>query len=37
VSPVKYEMSFYILEEGVLQSHGRESLKPYIALTGWNL
>jgi hypothetical protein len=29
VSPVKYEMGFYILEEDILQSHRRESLKSY--------
>jgi hypothetical protein len=28
-------MGFYIPEDGVLHSHRRENLKPYIALTGW--
>jgi hypothetical protein len=37
VSPVKYELGFYIPEDGVLHSHGRENLKSYIALTGWTL
>jgi hypothetical protein len=26
-----------IPEDGILQSHRRENLKPYIALTGWTL
>jgi hypothetical protein len=34
VSPVKYELGFYIPEEGILHSHRRENLKSYIALTG---
>jgi hypothetical protein len=25
---------FYIPEEGILHSHGRENFKPYMALTG---
>jgi hypothetical protein len=29
VSPVKYELGFYIPEDGVLHSHRRESLKSY--------
>jgi hypothetical protein len=37
VSPVKYELDSYILEEGILHSHRRENLKSYIALTGWAL
>jgi hypothetical protein len=37
VSPVKYELGFYIPEDGVLHSHRRENLKSYIALTGWTL
>jgi hypothetical protein len=36
VSPVKYELGFYIPED-ILHSHRRESLKSYIALTGWAL
>jgi hypothetical protein len=30
VSPVKYELSSYIPEDGILHSHCRESLKSYI-------
>jgi hypothetical protein len=37
VSPLKYELGPYIPEEGILHSHRRENLKPYIALTGWAL
>jgi hypothetical protein len=37
VSPVKYELSFYIAEDDILHSHRRENLKSYIALTGWTL
>jgi hypothetical protein len=37
VSPVKYELGFYITEDGILHSHIRETLKFYIALTGWTL
>jgi hypothetical protein len=37
VSPVKYELGFYIPEDDILHSHRRESLKSYIALTGWTL
>jgi hypothetical protein len=37
VSPVKYELGFYIPEDGILHSHRRENLKSYIALTGWAL
>jgi hypothetical protein len=37
VSPVKYELSFYIPGDGILHSHRRENLKSYIALTGWPL
>jgi hypothetical protein len=33
VSPVKYELGFYIPEDGILHSHCRENLKSYIALT----
>jgi hypothetical protein len=29
VSPVKYELGFYIPEDGILHSHGRENLKSY--------
>jgi hypothetical protein len=34
VSPVKYELGFYIPEDDILHSHCREKLKSYIALTG---
>jgi hypothetical protein len=37
VSPVKYELGFYIPEDGILHSHCSENLKSYIALTGWAL
>jgi hypothetical protein len=37
VSPVWYELDFYIPEDGILRSHRLESLKSYIALTGWTL
>jgi hypothetical protein len=34
MSPVKYEMGFYITEDGVVHSHCRENLKSYTELTG---
>jgi hypothetical protein len=34
VSPLRYELGFYIPEGGILHSHYRENLKSYIALTG---
>jgi hypothetical protein len=37
VSPVKYELGFYIPADDILHSHRRENLKSYIALTGWTL
>jgi hypothetical protein len=37
VSPVKYELGFYIPENNILHSHRPENLKSYIALTGWSL
>jgi hypothetical protein len=37
VSPVRYELGFYIPEDGTLHSHCRGNLKSYIALTGWAL
>jgi hypothetical protein len=37
VSPVRYELGFYIPEDGILHSHSRENLKSYIVLTGWAL
>jgi hypothetical protein len=30
VSPVKYELGFYIPEDGILHIHCRENLKPYM-------
>jgi hypothetical protein len=37
VSPVKYELGFYIREDDILHSHSCETFKSYIALTGWAL
>jgi hypothetical protein len=37
VSPVKYELGFYIPQDDILHSHRREHLKSYIALTCWTL
>jgi hypothetical protein len=37
VSPVKYELGVYIPEDDILRSHCRETLKSYMALTGWTL
>jgi hypothetical protein len=37
VSPVKYELGFYIPEDGILDTHCRENLKSYMALTGSDL
>jgi hypothetical protein len=37
MSPVKYELDFYIPEDGIRHGHSRENLKSYIALTGWTL
>jgi hypothetical protein len=37
VSPVKYELGFYIAEDNILHSDRHENLKSYIALTGWAL
>jgi hypothetical protein len=31
---MKYELGFYIPEDGDLNSHRRENLKSYIGLTG---
>jgi hypothetical protein len=30
VSPEKYELDFYIPEDGILHSHRRENLKSYL-------
>jgi hypothetical protein len=37
VSPVKYELGFYIPEDDILDSYCRDNLKSYIELTGWTL
>jgi hypothetical protein len=37
MSPVKYQLGFYIPEDDILHSDRRENLKSYIALTGWTL
>jgi hypothetical protein len=37
MSPVKYELGFYIPEDDILHSHRCENLKSYIALTDWTL
>jgi hypothetical protein len=37
MSPERYELGFYIPEDGILHSHPREDIKPYIALTAWAL
>jgi hypothetical protein len=34
---MKYELGFYIPEDGILHSHRLENFKSYIALTGWTL
>jgi hypothetical protein len=34
VSPVRYELGFYIPEDDILHSHCRENLKSYIFTTG---
>jgi hypothetical protein len=36
MSPVRYELGSYILEDAILHSHCRENFKPYIVLTGWS-
>jgi hypothetical protein len=37
VSPVGYELGFYIPGDDIFRSHRRENLKSYIALIGWAL
>jgi hypothetical protein len=37
MSPVRYELGFYIPEDGIHRNHRRENLKSYVALIGWNL
>jgi hypothetical protein len=34
---VKYELAFYIPEDGILHSRHRQNLKSYMALTGLTL
>jgi hypothetical protein len=33
--PVRYELDFYIPEDGILYSRRLENLKSYITLTAW--
>jgi hypothetical protein len=37
VSPVKYELGFYIHKDDILHSHRSENFKSYKALTCWTL
>jgi hypothetical protein len=37
VSPVKYELGFYIPEDDILHSHRRDNLKAYIIIIDWKL
>jgi hypothetical protein len=37
VSPVMYELGFYIPEDDILHSYRGENLKPNVELTGWAL
>jgi hypothetical protein len=37
MSPVRYELGFYIPESDILHSHRRENLRSYTALTSWAL
>jgi hypothetical protein len=37
MSPVRYELGFYIPENGILHSHRSENINSNIALTGWGL
>jgi hypothetical protein len=36
VSPVKYELGFYIPEDAILHSRRRENLKSYTLLNNYN-
>jgi hypothetical protein len=36
VSPVRYELGFYIPEDGILHSQGRENLKSYKLMTQYS-
>jgi hypothetical protein len=35
--PMRFELSFYIPEDGILHSHRHRNLTSYLALTGWPL
>jgi hypothetical protein len=37
VSPVRYELGFYIPEDSILHNPLLENLKSYVALTGWDV
>jgi hypothetical protein len=37
VFPLRYELGFYIPEDGIVHSHRRENLISYMALTGLSL
>jgi hypothetical protein len=37
VSPVRYELGFYMPEDDVPHNHHSEKLKSYIAFNGWAL
>jgi hypothetical protein len=37
VSPVSYELGFYIPEDDILHSHRHENVNSYIALIAWDL
>jgi hypothetical protein len=37
MSPVRYELGFYIPEDDILHTHRRENLKSYLELTGWSM
>jgi hypothetical protein len=37
VSPVRYELGFYISEDDILHSHRRENFKSGIILKDWGL
>jgi hypothetical protein len=37
MSPVMYELGFYIPEDDILHSHRSDNLNSYIAVIGWAL
>jgi hypothetical protein len=37
MSPVRYELGFYIPKDDILHVHRRENLRSYKKLTGWAL